>query len=533
MLCINLILGGIGSLVGGAAKGIFGIISSVLSGMGPLGIILAAGAGYLIYQMSQTFDFEKMSGDFKNIYEDVTKSIKNFLGLKEGEEGIIGSVSDVIGKGINILTAGALAAYGLMTDTLKAHLLDSVNYVKNFFKQNEDKMIMGGALMGAALLGGPKTVALALGGLGLYLAGKDKFSETDRTIREENAMKGMSDILKKYPGQTPEQRKMNLERMAANEVPGAGDDLMEYNKFKGDLQQVQRDRADANTFLPTDNASKVPGFSERYNSYLGQMNTSAPTRVASGSYADRISASESGGDYNATNLGVKQINGKPVSQNSISEVVEWQKQNKASNRHAAGKYQFINVASAARLAGLSGSDMFSPENQEKMFQAFTQSNKQQLAALGLPTTNDYLAMAHAVGAQGTKDLISAQRTGSGGERATNVLGLEGTASSTNPHLQGTVDSVISRYLSSPTMVARTPLSGNAVTPSSSPMESIMSSMAAATRQLSEAVFNKEMQQAAASPVFRGGQMPGAPQVKANPYPEDMLYRGIVRNESLS
>ena len=49
--------------------------------------------------------------------------------------------------------------------------------------------------------------------------------------------------------------------------------------------------------------------------------------------------------------------------------------------------------------------------------------------------------------------------------------------------------------------------------------------------MKEIELNKQMQQAAASPAFRGGQMPGAPQMKATPYPEE-FYRNIVGAQSL-
>ena len=84
----------------------------------------------------------------------------------------------------------------------------------------------------------------------------------------------------------------------------------------------------------------------------------------------------------------------------------------------------------------------------------------------------------------------------------------------------------------PTVTAQTPTSGNAVTPSVSPMQSILESMSAATQKLSEVMFNRELQQAASSPVFSGGQMPGAPQIKAQPY-ESEFYLNTVKSQALA
>jgi hypothetical protein len=170
------------------------------------------------------------------------------------------------------------------------------------------------------------------------------------------------------------------------------------------------------------------------------------TPTPSGDYASRIGGRESGGNYDTIfgKAGGATINGKLVTENTIGEVAAWQagEREKKSNKQAAGKYQFMDVISAAKLAGLGPNDLFNGPNQEKMMVAYTESNAKQLRALGLPDTEEYLSMAHAVGAKGTKQLIDAQNAGLGDANSLDILGLKGAAAKTNPQLNTNVDSTI-------------------------------------------------------------------------------------------
>ena len=85
-----------------------------------------------------------------------------------------------------------------------------------------------------------------------------------------------------------------------------------------------------------------------------------------------------------------------------------------TNEQAAGKYQFMNVDAAAKSAGLSSGDLFNGINQEKMQAAYTAANKKSLRAAGLPDTDEYASMAHAVGVGGIQALLKAQQAGEGG-----------------------------------------------------------------------------------------------------------------------
>ena len=171
-----------------------------------------------------------------------------------------------------------------------------------------------------------------------------------------------------------------------------------------------------------------------------------PTASPSGDYASRIGGRESGGNYDTIfgKAGGATINGKLVTENTIGEVGAWQagEREKKSNKQAAGKYQFMDVIAAAKLAGLGPNDLFNGQNQEKMMAAYTEANAKQLRAYGLPDTEEYLSMAHAVGAKGAKQLIDAQNAGMGDANSLDVLGLKGAAAKTNPQLNTNVDTTI-------------------------------------------------------------------------------------------
>jgi len=162
------------------------------------------------------------------------------------------------------------------------------------------------------------------------------------------------------------------------------------------------------------------------------------------SYSEVVGKSESGGNYDTVygQPGNAKINGKPVTQNTIGEVIEWQNKMRSSNRHAAGKYQFINVADAANNAGLSTTALFDGINQELMQKVFTERNAKALKQSGIEPTNENLGLAHSVGAAGASKLLQAQQSGQGNLIAADVLGLKGAARDTNPHLMKPVSQVI-------------------------------------------------------------------------------------------
>jgi hypothetical protein len=181
-------------------------------------------------------------------------------------------------------------------------------------------------------------------------------------------------------------------------------------------------------------------------------------------YNKIISTRESQGKYDTLygKSGGAMLNGKSVTESTIGEVSSFQSERKKlkKNDYAAGKYQFMNVESTSKLAGLSEKDVFNPENQEKMMKAYTTENARQLKVEGISATPENLSMAHAVGVSGTKKLLKAQESGMGGANALDILGYgrNSEAARTNPQLNKPVDTVVSGLTKDfrPTAVASAP-----------------------------------------------------------------------------
>jgi hypothetical protein len=168
------------------------------------------------------------------------------------------------------------------------------------------------------------------------------------------------------------------------------------------------------------------------------------------SYMEKVAKKESGGQYNTTfgRSGTGDINGKKVTESTIAEVAAWQAEEKRlkTNKQAAGAYQFMDVAGAAKRAGIDMTAKFDKETQDKMMRAYTDENAKVLQSLGVFPNEENLSLAHGVGAAGAAKLIKAQKEGKGADKAADVLGLkEGPERDTNPHLMKPVNTVIADF----------------------------------------------------------------------------------------
>jgi hypothetical protein len=143
-------------------------------------------------------------------------------------------------------------------------------------------------------------------------------------------------------------------------------------------------------------------------------------------------------------------NGKDLSELSIGEVLKIQEPRKKTNSSAAGKYQFTyaTLQGLYKNAGLSLSDPFSPENQEKLYDKFTEQNKKQLAKnLGREPTYAELGIASFAGVGGgekpgaTELIRSAEKTP--GALVKDVLKLGPEAVSKNKLEKTTVGEFVS------------------------------------------------------------------------------------------
>jgi hypothetical protein len=173
-----------------------------------------------------------------------------------------------------------------------------------------------------------------------------------------------------------------------------------------------------------------------------------PGTVGGSSYSEIIGKYEGAGKYDTVfgQAGGAKINQKLITDNTIAEVIKWQKENKHTNRHAAGKYGFINVEDVAKEAGIASDALFNAETQEKMQEAFTKRSARHLEKMGIAATNENLALAHSVGPGGAQKLLNAQKSGGGNQRAADVLGLTGAGRTTNPQLLKPVSEVIASHI---------------------------------------------------------------------------------------
>jgi murein DD-endopeptidase MepM/ murein hydrolase activator NlpD len=200
--------------------------------------------------------------------------------------------------------------------------------------------------------------------------------------------------------------------------------------------------------FPKDNSGPL---TESYP--LGKNDSTSPSRAppTGKTFRESIANRESNG-YD-TKYGVfsgkAEINDKLVTQNTIGEIIAWQKQNKSKNTHAVGKYAFLDVESLAKNSGLSTDDLFDGKTQEILMDVVINLNKKYLESSQIQPTEANLSLAHAVGARGTKKLLNAQSSGQGHLIAADVLGFEkgSAARKTNPQLEFPVSEYISKTTS--------------------------------------------------------------------------------------
>jgi hypothetical protein len=203
------------------------------------------------------------------------------------------------------------------------------------------------------------------------------------------------------------------------------------------------------------NSSGMPGSTNMSNT-SGQQSNSPQRQILPGeSIRDVIGQSEGGKTgYNASygfgagkqDPQIKQLFGSKYGENvqltdlTIGDALKYAK-GRGGNQGALGKYQFMPSVVEGLLSGarLNLTDKFSAENQDKLYNVYSNRNKQALEqglqGTGIPITADVLHLAHSVGAGGAIKLL---KHGDQNAKVADVLGLKGAARSTNPHLEQTI-----------------------------------------------------------------------------------------------
>lgn len=83
---VGSIFSGLSSLIGGVAGGVFKVASSVFSGFGLAGILLAVLTGSLLTSLYKGLNFGKIGTQFGEIFSFISKSIKSFFGIEDSEQ---------------------------------------------------------------------------------------------------------------------------------------------------------------------------------------------------------------------------------------------------------------------------------------------------------------------------------------------------------------------------------------------------------------------------------------------------------------
>jgi hypothetical protein len=203
------------------------------------------------------------------------------------------------------------------------------------------------------------------------------------------------------------------------------------------------------------NSSGSSGSPNMSNTSGQQSNTPQREMLPGESIRDVIGQSEGGKTgYNASygfgagkqDPKIKDLFGSKYGENvqltdlTIGDALKYAK-GRGGNQGALGKYQFMPSVVEGLLSGarLNLTDKFSSENQDKLYNVYSNRNKQALEqglqGTGIPITADVLHLAHSVGAGGAIKLL---KHGDQNAKVADVLGLKGAARSTNPQLEQSI-----------------------------------------------------------------------------------------------
>ena len=128
-------------------------------------------------------------------------------------------------------------------------------------------------------------------------------------------------------------------------------------------------------FAATAKIKKTQSVGSGSDSTPQPSSTTVPNKSSNAGYwtplLELIAAKEAvGGSYDSIYPGTTKVaryGGRPLTDMTIAEANQWQLSTyKERGSAAAGRYQFMNILGQARAAGLSGSDKFSPANQDKI-----------------------------------------------------------------------------------------------------------------------------------------------------------------------
>jgi hypothetical protein len=368
------ILGGIGSLLGGAASGIFGILTSALGGMGFMGILAAGAIGFVLYQIYKSLDFSKLGNGLGDAFSGIRESLSKMFGdVDNATGGKLGNFVDDVKNAFLKVTIRVSAAIETATELLMklgaGVLKDFSGYFENFFQENKGKIfaLMAIGMMGPRALMTLPGAAITAIAAAVGAATGEVDLDTMKRQREEK-FKDLENY--KKTGQ------MNIQSDAD------ASDIANYEKnLKRDIGDLDK-RIQEKSERTTNTQSAINNFSAEnvssmYDAKVQEKMAAAGTSTAptpAGSLSgmnllDLIAKGESSAaGYDSANKGKAGDTPRGIpglSKMTVGEVMALQSKKEL---FAAGRYQIIpeTLAGLVQSGVVKPGDIFSPVVQDKL-----------------------------------------------------------------------------------------------------------------------------------------------------------------------
>jgi muramidase (phage lysozyme) len=194
------VIGGVLSIGGGVIGGIFRGLAAAFSGMGLMGVIALAGAGFLVYQLSKSItgslnfedlqkgiidSFQKLFGKDKNgkgPLDRIAESLDNFFNTNKFTENL-NRATNLIENTFNTIMSHGIAAAKTLGDVMGTIGQDLVNFSKKWmYEQTENIYVLMGATIGAVLGSTMGTVGAVVGGVLGKKAAEEMFKFRSKEI---------------------------------------------------------------------------------------------------------------------------------------------------------------------------------------------------------------------------------------------------------------------------------------------------------------------------------------------------------------
>jgi hypothetical protein len=378
---------------------------------------------------------------------------------------------DMVGRGIAATSVAVLAyskaAFRTLADGFGG-IGKAIGFLLNeFFSANKGKILMAiAAGLAAGNAKDPRSAAAALAAIGvagLFGAATGQSSREELKGQIDDKLKDLATIENRINEATnaPDTMEGRAKRSQLPKLQEYKNALIEKLSSLGaelsgrenELRGYLTPDMSAFSKYVAEEETAMGGFGSRYRPVTpaGQ----GPTQLPSGNLRDIIGRREGGrAGYDAIfgfggpggDPSITSKYGKTLSQLTIGEAlaISDARMTGDQNAGAMGRYGFLpgTLRGALKSAGLSENDIFSPENQDKIYQAVLNNMVSGLRAQGFTNiTDDLINLAWHVGPAGAKALVDAQKNNPGAIAA-DILKLSPGGRKTNPSLNQPVESLL-------------------------------------------------------------------------------------------